>query len=333
MTNKQWLKIDGFEQKSPSAHARTNVEREHQAHCAHPAVGITSTEPGGLARPRKTICKLKRLTDLERTTDILCQWYALIAALSRIALAAAIVRIILIGGDVPVCKTCMNCGHRTHRDHRCPDHHCTHCQKQGHRKRFGPDVQCPHCDLFGHVNKVDCKYKHCTNVDVGWLNILISVSASHTITELLQAIECTVDPNTLRSGGKFRKFADCQWEHVKQTCDSISAQQLLELKRVTSDFQKDRMREHKSIESKLNKRTEAPVNFAFTEDYDHISVAKCRYCKAWLFWPETTQKEWCCGQGKYIELINPWSQPTDAFRSLCIDDTNEANRFVCIHVP
>ena len=44
------------------------------------------------------------------------------------------------------------------------------------------------------------------------------------------------------------------------------------------------MREHKSIQSKLNKRTEAPVDFAFTEDYDHISVAKCRFCKAWLFW-------------------------------------------------
>ena len=91
MTNKQWLKIDGFEQKSakhtrrikkqtekggtptrdrrrartrsrtyerqkraPSGNARTIVRREHQAHCAHPAVGITSTEPGGLARPRKT---------------------------------------------------------------------------------------------------------------------------------------------------------------------------------------------------------------------------------------------------------------------------------------
>jgi hypothetical protein len=134
-----------------------------------------------------------------------------------------------------------------------------------------------------------------------------------------------VDANSLRSGGKFRKFAD--WEHVKQTCDSIGAQQLLELKQVTSDFQKDRMREHKSIQSKLNKRTEAPVNFAFTEDYDHNSVAKCRFCKAWLLWPETTQKEWCCGQGKCIELINPWSQPTDAFRSLCIDDTNEAKSF------
>jgi hypothetical protein len=87
------------------------------------------------------------------------------------------------------------------------------------------------------------------------------------------------------------------------------------------------MREHKSIQSKLNKRIEATVNFAFTTDYDHISVAKCRFCKACLFWPETTQKEWCCGQGKYIELINPWSQPTDAFRSLCIDDTNEAKSF------
>ncbi len=44
------------------------------------------------------------------------------------------------------------------------------------------------------------------NVDVDWLNILLSVSASHTITELFQASECTVDPNTARSGGKFRKF-------------------------------------------------------------------------------------------------------------------------------
>jgi hypothetical protein len=93
------------------------------------------------------------------------------------------------------------------------------------------------------------------------------------------------------------------------------------------------MREHKSIESKLNKRTEAPVNFAFTEDYDHISVAKCRFCKAWLFWPETTQKEWCCGQGKYIELINPWSQPTDAFRSLCIDDTKVLIDGTAQHLP
>jgi hypothetical protein len=87
-------------------------------------------------------------------------------------------------------------------------------------------VQCPHCDLFGHVNKKDCKYKHCINVEVDWLNILLSVSASHTITKLFKASECTVDPNSLRSGGKFRKFADCQWEHVKQTCDSIGAQQL-----------------------------------------------------------------------------------------------------------
>ena len=133
---------------------------------------------------------------------------------------------VLIGGDDPVCKSCGNFGHRSHRDHKCPNHHCTHCHKQGHTKRFCPDVQCPHCDLFGHVNKKDCKYKHCINVEVDWLNILLSVSASHTITELFKASECTVDPNSLRSGGKFRKFADCQWEHVKQTCDSIGAQQL-----------------------------------------------------------------------------------------------------------
>ena len=34
-------------------------------------------------------------------------------------------------------------------------------------------------------------------MEVDWLNILLSVSASHTITELFKASECTVDPNTL----------------------------------------------------------------------------------------------------------------------------------------
>ena len=103
----------------------------------------------------------------------------------------------------------------------------------------------PHCDLFGHVNKKNCKHKHCINVQVDWLTILLSVSASHTITELLKASDCTVDPNTLRSGGKFRKFAD--WEHVKHTCDSIGAEQLLELKHVTSDFQKNRIASYKNL--------------------------------------------------------------------------------------
>ena len=106
-------------------------------------------------------------------------------------------------------------------------------------------MQCPHCDLFGHVNK-NCKHKHCINVQVDWLTILLSVSASHTITELLKATsDCTVDPSTLQSGGKFRKFAD--WEHVKQTCDSIRAEQLLELKHATSDFQKNRIASYKNL--------------------------------------------------------------------------------------
>ena len=81
----------------------------------------------------------------------------------------------------------------------------------------------PHCDLFGHVNKVGCRYKHCTNVDVDWLNILLSVSASHTITELFQASECTVDPNTLRSGGKFRKFCRLGTCQTNVRCDRYQA--------------------------------------------------------------------------------------------------------------
>jgi hypothetical protein len=100
-------------------------------------------------------------------------------------------------------------------------------------------VRIAYCDLFGHVNKKNCKHKHCVNVQVDWLTILLSVSASHTITELLKASDCTVDPNTLRSGGKFRKFAD--------SCDSIGAEQLLELKHVTSDFQKNRIASYKNL--------------------------------------------------------------------------------------
>jgi hypothetical protein len=61
-------------------------------------------------------------------------------------------------------------------------------------------VQCPHCNLFGHMNKKDCKYKHCINVEVDWLNILLSVSASHTITELF------VRPRPIR-------FAHCYTGH------------------------------------------------------------------------------------------------------------------------
>ena len=82
----------------------------------------------------------------------------------------------LNGGDVPVRKSCGNFGHRTHRDHRCPNHQCDNCGEQGHTKRFCPDVQCPRCDLFGHVNKKDCKYKHCINVEVDWLNISIVIN-------------------------------------------------------------------------------------------------------------------------------------------------------------
>jgi hypothetical protein len=72
----------------------------------------------------------------------------------------------LNGGDDPVCRSCGTFGHRSHRDHKCPNHHCAHCHKQGHTKRFCPDVQCPHCNLFGHMNKKDCKYKHCIIMEV-----------------------------------------------------------------------------------------------------------------------------------------------------------------------
>jgi hypothetical protein len=161
-------------------------------------------------------------------------------------------------------------------------------------------------------------------VEVDWLNIFLQVSALHNIKSFFDKKDCTVNPTNLRVDGKFREFTD--WEQVQRNC-AVTDEQLLQLKNAANDFKRDRNRAYKTTERNLNKRTEAPLNFAFKHDYDHESVAKCVHCHTWLFWPEKSQKEWCCGQGKVLDHMNPWTQPTDAYRQLCIGTSREATLF------
>ena len=226
---------------------------------------------------------------------------------------------------VPVCSSCNGLGHKTRSSHKCPNHICKRCKESGHNQSNCPEAQCTFCGLFGHVRKRDCKYQHCSEVEVDWFNILFAVSTRHTIDSLFAKNICTIHPNNLRIDGKFKEFSD--WDHVERICGPINAEALLQLKRIARDFKNDRTREYENVQRKLNKRTEAPINFAMKHDYEHESVAKCKFCRAWLFWPETSQKEWCCGQGKYLPQMNPWTQPTDEFRELCIGTSTNAKLF------
>ena len=199
---------------------------------------------------------------------------------------------------------CAHCGSESHRtgSSDCPNY-CTLCKVTGHRQKRAecPFRECSKCKGIGHSARA-CKAPQLQQRMVRGERV---PENDHIQSDAPMATDGDrhADDDECECECECRKFAD--WEHVKQTCDSIGAQQLLELKRVTSDFQKDRMREHKSIQSKLNKRTEAPVNFAFTENYDRISVAKCRFCKAWLFRPDATQKN-----GAVVKAnISPFSTP------------------------
>jgi hypothetical protein len=73
--------------------------------------------------------------------------------------------------DVPVCSSCNNYGHKTRGSHKCPNHICTKCKEYGHNQSNCPKAQCTFCGLFGHVRKRDCKYQHCSEVEVDWLNM------------------------------------------------------------------------------------------------------------------------------------------------------------------
>ena len=76
---------------------------------------------------------------------------------------------------VPVCSSCNGLGHKTRSSHKCPNHICKRCKETGHNQSNCPEAQCTFCGLFGHVRKRDCKYQHCSEVEVDWFNILFAV--------------------------------------------------------------------------------------------------------------------------------------------------------------
>ena len=139
--------------------------------------------------------------------------------------------------DVPVCSSCENSGHKTRGSHKCPNHICTKCKEPGHNQSNCPTTQCTFCGLFGHARKRDCKYQHCSEVEVDWLNILFAVSTRHTIDAQFAKDTCTINPNELRIDGRFKEFSD--WDHVERTCVSIDAEALMQLKRIARDFKND----------------------------------------------------------------------------------------------
>lgn len=109
---------------------------------------------------------------------------------------------------ISVCQSCNSVGHKTRSHFKCPKHVCTKCHTEGHNKNNCPQAQCPYCGLFGHVTKKDCKYRHCVDVEVDWLNIFLQVSALHNIKSFFDRKDCTVNPTNLRVDGKFREFTD-----------------------------------------------------------------------------------------------------------------------------
>lgn len=133
---------------------------------------------------------------------------------------------------ISVCQSCNSVGHKTRSHFKCPKHICTKCHTEGHNKNNCPQAQCPYCGLFGHVTKKDCKYRHCVDVEVDWLNIFLQVSALHNIKSFFDKKDCTVNPTNLRVDGKFREFTD--WEQVQRNCAVTDEPAPLTLKKPTA---------------------------------------------------------------------------------------------------
>ena len=232
-----------------------------------------------------------------------------------------------IGHEENRCPTrpCPACGLRTHRlptHHTCPEHICTTCNEKGHNRSNCPTTQCDTCGLFGHLPN-DCPFASCVDVEIDWLNILLSTQSLQTIDSYFEDV--SLPPTALRIDGIMRKFDD--WEHIQRVCVLLSSENLLEIKRASHTFRRDANREYDRRIRELNKLTQSPINFAFTADYTDDSVPKCPFCRTYLFPQETSKKMWCCGGGKMLELYRPWSQPTDDFRNHCTGDFANAKLF------
>jgi len=191
---------------------------------------------------------------------------------------------------ISVCQSCNSVGHKTRSHFKCPKHVCTKCHTEGHNKKQLPASTMSVLRPFRPRNEERLQIPPLRRRGSRLVEHFppSECTAQHQIV-FRQKKDCTVNPTNLRVDGKFREFTD--WGQMQRNC-AVTDEQLLQLKNAANDFKRDRNRAYKTTERNLNKRTEAPLNFAFKRDYDHESVAKCVHCHTWLFWPEKSQKEW-----------------------------------------
>ena len=235
----------------------------------------------------------------------------------------------------PTCYACGSDTHQTPRSFDCPEHTCATCQgdlePKGHNHKYCPQA----CKLTGHITDV-CTFRQCYDVEIDYLNLLLLTKARSTIESYFDATDqASVQPNALRIDGKFSESTD--WNHVKQRF-AISDRQVLELKSVAHEFKRATTREYERSQREVNHPSNAPIHFVFPESQTDPNgttrpteyardVTKCPVCKTWKFPQEMGRKKWCCKGGNLIDVITPWTQPTDDFRQLCLNTSKLAIEF------
>ena len=156
-----------------------------------------------------------------------------------------------------------------------------------------------------------------------------------TISAYFSDGEVTCSLNDLRIDGTLREFAD--WQQVQDLC-ALDGTQIMELKRASLLFKRHENRTYESLQRKLDKPSNHPIHFAFAtyqvdaagiqrERNYATDVPKCKYCNAWLFPQEVSRTKWCCNEGAFTHHINQWTQPTTAFRDMCIGTSTNAKTF------
>ena len=239
----------------------------------------------------------------------------------------------------PLCYACGSSTHQTPRSVDCSEHKCATCQGElepkGHNHKNCPLAQCDACNLSGHIADV-CTFRQCYDVEVDYLNLLLLTKGRNTIDSYFDANgQARIQPNALRIHGKFTESTD--WDDVKQRF-AITDRQVLELKSVAYEFKRTTIQEYNRAQRDVNHPSNAPIHFAFPEfqtdpngttrptDYDR-DITKCSICKTWKFPQEMGRKKWCCKGGNLIDVITPWTQPTDDFRQLCLNTSRLATEF------
>jgi hypothetical protein len=159
-------------------------------------------------------------------------------------------------------------------------------EPKGHNNTICPRAKCQACKLFGHVTK------DCLHVEDGWFNILFTKCESIVNTYL---IEVSIPAISLRTDGIVRPISGCGQLQHKFT---LSANQLMEIKLATYNFNRDENCKYDQIVRRLNKPNYSPIHFAFTTYYDDDAVPKCPHCRTYLFPQEVSKAMWCRKKGK-----------------------------------